>query len=159
MPLYPGQLHVIAVGKMQTGHWRAAQDDYVKRIGRYVSLQLHEVRDAVGRGQPDTVAMEREGELLLKAAASANRLVALTPTGKRPSSPQLARYLEQQLEVYGRVAFLIGGPLGFSDAVLAASHDQLSLSPLTFPHELARVVLLEQLYRALTIRNRENYHK
>ncbi|MBP6806203.1 MAG: 23S rRNA (pseudouridine(1915)-N(3))-methyltransferase RlmH, partial [Chloroflexi bacterium] len=75
------------------------------------------------------------------------------------TSPALAQFLQKQIEVHGRLAFLIGGPVGFSDDVLAAAHHQIALSPLTFTHELARVIFLEQLYRAFTILNGENYHK
>ncbi|MCA9961454.1 MAG: 23S rRNA (pseudouridine(1915)-N(3))-methyltransferase RlmH [Anaerolineales bacterium] len=159
MPLFPGHIQVTAVGKLSAKHWLAAQDDYAKRLRRYVDLQLVEVKDVVGRGQPDMVAMQKEGEQLLKAAAGVNRLVLLSPDGAVMSSPALAQWLQKQLEIYGRIAFLIGGPVGFSEEVIAASHDQIALSPLTFTHELARVILLEQLYRAFTIRNNEKYHK
>jgi 23S rRNA (pseudouridine1915-N3)-methyltransferase len=74
-------------------------------------------------------------------------------------SPELADLLQKEVMAYGRLAFLIGGPYGFSDEVLTACHLQLSLSSLTFPHELARIVLLEQLYRACSILNGEKYHK
>ncbi len=154
-----GHITVIAVGKIRKSHWKMAQDDYVKRIERYTDFELIELKDAVGRGQPDAVAMQKEGGLLLKAAQSASRKIALTHTGRQMSSPRLAKYLQQQVELYGRVAFLIGGPLGFSDDVLAECDEQLSLSPFTFPHELARVILLEQIYRACTIINNEQYHK
>ncbi|MCA9976672.1 MAG: 23S rRNA (pseudouridine(1915)-N(3))-methyltransferase RlmH, partial [Anaerolineales bacterium] len=83
----------------------------------------------------------------------------LSPHGAVMGSPALAQWLQKQLEIYGRIAFRIGGPIGFSEEVIAASHDQIALSPLTFTHELARVILLEQLYRAFTIRNNEKYHK
>ncbi len=154
-----GHITVITVGKIRKSHWKTAQDDYVKRIERYTDFELVELKDAVGRGQPDAVAMQKEGEMLLKAAQSASRKIALTNTGRQMSSPRLARYLQRQVELYGRVAFLIGGPLGFSDDVLVECDEQLSLSPFTFPHELARVILLEQIYRACTIINNEQYHK
>lgn len=159
MPRQPGHLSVVAVGKIRRSHWKSAQDDYLGRLRRYVKVELVEVRDVVGRGQPDAVAMQQEGEQLLQAAESAHRRIALTPRGKHMTSRQFARFLRQQIEIYGRLAFIIGGPLGLSDEVLAACEDQLSLSALTFPHELARVVLLEQLYRAFTIIHHENYHK
>ena len=154
-----GRLTIAAVGKVKNKTWLAAQNDYVKRLSRYTSLELIEVKDAVGRSVPDGVAMQREGEQLLQAAASSSWLVALTPTGKLRSSPNLAKWLQKRVEVYGRVAFLIGGPVGFSEDVLAACHEQISLSPLTFTHELARILLLEQLYRACTILAGEPYHK
>ena len=159
MPRLAGHITVIAIGKIRKSHWQTAQDDYVKRIERYTDFDLVELKDAVGRGQPDAVAMQKEGELLLKAALSASRKIALTNTGRQMSSPRLAKYLQRQVQLYGRVAFLIGGPLGFSDDVLVECDEQLSLSPFTFPHELARVILLEQIYRACTIINNEQYHK
>lgn len=154
-----GRLTLAAVGKIKNKAWLAAQDDYVKRLGHYTTLNLVEVKDVVGRSVPDDVAMAREGEHLLQAAADSSRLVALTPTGKLVTSPNLALWLQNRVEAYGRIAFLIGGPLGFSDDVLAACHEEISLSPLTFTHELARILLLEQLYRACTILAGEQYHK
>jgi 23S rRNA (pseudouridine1915-N3)-methyltransferase len=159
MPRQFGHITVIAVGKLRRPYWKAAQKTYQERLRHYTDLSLVEVKDFVGRGLPDEVAIEREGERLLKAAQAAHRRVALTPIGVQMSSPQLATYVQRQIQLYGRIAFLIGGPLGLSDDVLAACHDQLSLSTLTFPHELARVTLLEQLYRAATIIAGEQYHK
>jgi 23S rRNA (pseudouridine1915-N3)-methyltransferase len=105
------------------------------------------------------VAAAREGEALLAAAPRGARLVLMTADGRPSSSPELAAWLQNQLEQFGTLAFLIGGPVGFDPATIAAAHEQLSLSRLTFPHELARVVLLEQLYRAFTIVHGEPYHK
>ena len=103
--------------------------------------------------------LAERGEALLAAAKEARRLIALTAGGKQMDSPGLADFLRKQIEVYGSLAFLIGGPVGLSPDVLAACDDALSLSLLTFPHELARVILLEQLYRAATIIGGEKYHK
>ncbi|HFQ94691.1 MAG TPA: 23S rRNA (pseudouridine(1915)-N(3))-methyltransferase RlmH, partial [Anaerolineae bacterium] len=113
-----GQITVTAVGKIKTKHWRAAQDEYLKRLSRYTTIKLAEVKDAVGRGQPDQAAMAREGEALLKATANARRRIALTPTGKLMSSEAFARFARKEVEEYGRIAFLIGGPLGFAPDVL-----------------------------------------
>ncbi|VAW32311.1 23S rRNA (pseudouridine(1915)-N(3))-methyltransferase [hydrothermal vent metagenome] len=154
-----GCLTIATVGKIKNKAWLAAQQDYVKRLGRYTTLNLVEVKDVVGRSVPDGVAMVREGKQLLSATDNCSRLIALTPTGKLRSSPNLAVWLQKRVEVYGRIGFLIGGPLGFSDEVLAACDEQISLSPLTFTHELARVLLLEQMYRACTILAGERYHK
>ncbi|HEX6383842.1 MAG TPA: 23S rRNA (pseudouridine(1915)-N(3))-methyltransferase RlmH [Anaerolineae bacterium] len=154
-----GHITIAAVGKLRRSHWQAAQDDYLQRLQRYTTADLVEVKDVTGRSIPDAVAMQREGEQLLKAAENASLKIALTPGGKLMSSPKLATYLRKQVEVYGRIAFLIGGPVGFADEVVARCDEQLSLSPLTFPHELARIILLEQLYRACTILSGEPYHK
>lgn len=154
-----GQITVTAVGKIKAKHWRAAQDEYLKRLSRYTTIKLVEVKDVVGRGRPDEAAMAQEGEALLKASANVRRRIALTPTGKLLGSETFARFVQKEVEAYGRIAFLIGGPLGFSPDLLAQCPVQISLSPLTFTHELARVILLEQLYRAATIVAGEKYHK
>lgn len=159
MPRLSGQISVVAVGRLKKSHWKTAQAEYEKRLARYTEFKLIEVKDVVGRGMPDSVAMQKEGELLLQATSSANRRIALTPIGVQMSSPQLAQYLQRQVRLYRNLAFMIGGPLGFSDEVLGECHEQLALSSLTFPHELARIMLLEQLYRAATIINGEKYHK
>ena len=159
MPRAIGHVTVAAVGRLRERHWQAAQDDYARRLARYTAFELVEVRDVVGKSVPDTVAAAREGEQLLAAAPRGARLVLMTADGRQPSSPELAAWLQSQLEQYGTLAFLIGGPVGFDPATIAAAHEQLALSRLTLPHELARVVLLEQLYRAFTIVHGEPYHK
>jgi 23S rRNA (pseudouridine1915-N3)-methyltransferase len=159
MPRLSGSITIIAVGKLRQPYWQAAQEEYQERLQHYTNLQLIEVKDIVGQGLPPKVAVQRESQQLLQAAESATRKFAMTPIGIQMSSPQMATFLQRQVQLYGDLAFLVGGPLGFSDDVLAECHEQLSLSTLTFPHELARVMLLEQLYRAATIINMEKYHK
>jgi len=159
MALLPGTVTVAAVGKLRTVYWLAAQQEYAKRIRRYVKLDIIEARDHVGTGVADAVAMQREGQGLLDAVAGIPWVVMLDVQGKHAGSDGLARYLRKQVDTYRDLAFVIGGPVGLSDEVQTAANDALSLSTLTLPHELARVVLLEQLYRALTILNGEKYHK
>lgn len=159
MPRSIGHITVAAVGKLRERHWLAAQDDYIRRLGRYTDFGLEEVRDAVGKSLPDAVAMAREGEQLLAAVPRGARIILMAADGREMSSPELANYLQTQLETHGALAFLIGGPLGFDPGVVAAARDRLALSRMTLPHELARVVLLEQLYRAFTILHGEPYHK
>jgi len=107
----------------------------------------------------EAAAVEKEGEDILETAKDSAALIALIPSGKSMDSPAWAETLQKLSETYQRLAFVIGGPNGFSDAVLKKSRLQLSLSSMTFPHELARVIFLEQLYRAFTILNHEKYHK
>lgn len=154
-----GSIVVAAVGKLRTNHWKLAQVEYQNRLEHYVDFKLIEVKDVVGQGLPEKNALDKEGRTLLQRTKTAHRLIALTPTGMQMTSPELANHLKRQVQLYHTVAFLIGGPIGFSDDLLVNCHEQLSLSPLTYPHELARVVLLEQLYRAFTIINKEKYHK
>jgi len=150
---------IAAVGKLRSREWQAVQADYLQRIQRYSNVRLVEVKDSVGRGYPDAVAMRREAELLLKASTAAQRRILLTSEGKEMSSTGLAAFIQKQMENYDQIAFLIGGPLGFADEVNAEADARLSLSRLTFPHELARIIFLEQLYRAFTILRGQKYHK
>lgn len=154
-----GQILIAAVGKLKTPHWKAAQEDYLARLNRYTGARLIEVKDAVGRGEPNRMAAAREGRRLLEATDGTGRRIALDRTGRILESPGLARYLEKQVDTFGKLALLIGGPVGLSPEALKACEDRLSLGSLTLPHELARVLLLEQLYRAATIINGEKYHK
>lgn len=159
MPRSIGHITVAAVGRLRERQWQAAQDEYTRRLRNYTDFKLVEVKDAVGKSLPDAVAVAREGEQLLAAAPRGSRLVLMSAEGRAMSSPELADYLQSHLEIHGDLTFLIGGPIGFDAAVTAAAHEQLALSRMTFPHELARVVLLEQLYRAFTILHGEPYHK
>lgn len=150
---------VAAVGKLRGREWTVIQADYLQRLQRFTGVRLVEVKDAVGRGYPEAVAMRREGEQLLKATTTAQRRILLTENGKEMSSKELAAFVQSQLETYGQIAFLIGGPLGFANEVVKAVDVRLSLSRLTFPHEMARIIFLEQLYRAFTILQGQKYHK
>jgi len=150
---------VAAVGKLRRREWKTVQADYLQRLQRFTDVRLVEVKDAVGRGYPDAVAVRREGKQLLKVSEAAQRRILLTSDGDEMSSGRLATFVQAQMETYDQVAFLIGGPLGFADEVSKAADSRLSLSRLTFPHELARIVFLEQLYRAFTILRGHKYHK
>lgn len=154
-----GHITVAAVGRLREAHWQAAQADYVKRLSHYTDFRLTEVKDAVGKSLPDSVAMAREAEQLLAAVPRGARLLLMDAGGRQMTSLELAGYLQTQLEVHGKLAFLIGGSAGFDAAIIDAADDRLALSRLTFPHEMARVILLEQLYRAFTILRGEPYHK
>ena len=153
------KITLITVGKLKTVHWSAAQKEYLERIRRYATLDLIELKDRIGQGLDDKAAVVKEGEDILAAAADSSALIALVPGGKLMESPAWAETLQKLSETYQRLAFVIGGPNGLSEAVLKKSRLQLSLSLMTFPHELARVIFLEQLYRAFTILGHEKYHK
>lgn len=160
MPTLPRTIRLIAVGKIRAKHWLAAGVEYERRLMHYVRLDIVEVKDWVGKGLPDSEAMIREGERLLAALKPDDCPILLAETGREPTSPELAAYLDRLLRQDSRdVAFLIGGPLGVSQAVRDAARDQIALSRLTFTHEMARVILLEQLYRAFTLLSGEGYHK
>jgi 23S rRNA (pseudouridine1915-N3)-methyltransferase len=151
------ELVLLAVGKLRPGY-RQVCDDYLRRLGRAVAVREVEVREA---GRAPTVKAQREEEasrLLARAPARA-RLVALAREGAAWSSGEVARRLERWMHEARPVALAIGGSHGLAPELLARAADRWSLGPLTLPHELARVVVAEQLYRAATILRGQPYHK
>ena len=149
-------LTVLAVGKLRP-FYRDACDEYGKRVNRYLSFVEVEIRE--GRGST-AAAMERdEGQRLIAKVPPRAVVVALTREGSQWSSTDLASRLERWTQESGPIAFLIGGSTGLSREVLDRSDHRWSLGPLTLPHELARVVVVEQLYRGFTILRGEPYHK
>jgi 23S rRNA (pseudouridine1915-N3)-methyltransferase len=140
---------------------RDAIAEYEKRAARYWSFEAIEVREEKAqRGGVEEEVRSAESERLLQRVATGTEVVALTRTGERWDSARLSKHL-QELAVNSQpgIAFLIGGALGLSRAALERAKRQLSLSEFTLPHELARLMLAEQLYRAGTIARREPYHK
>jgi 23S rRNA (pseudouridine1915-N3)-methyltransferase len=151
---------VIVVGRVRDP-LREAVTEYETRAGRYWKLEVVEVEAGAkgARSDPDHVMAAEEQRLLGKVPAGAE-LVALTRNGDPIGSSELARYLEQLgVRSTPAVAFAIGGAFGLGAGVLAKARRRVSLSALTFPHEIARLLLAEQLYRAGTILKGEPYHK
>lgn len=151
------KLHVIAVGKLRPA-LRETCDDYLRRLGKFVPVAEREVREAGRAGSP---AKQRDDEarFLLEALPPAATTVVLDQGGASWSSEDLAARLDEWRIAARDVAFVIGGAAGFAPAVLAHSDLRWSLGPLTLPHELARVIVAEQLYRASTILRGEPYHR
>jgi len=152
-------IYLIAVGRVKNTSLREACAEYEARTRHYMKLEVREVRDA---GLPDRDADSIrliEGEALLKAIPRDAQLVAVTRTGESRSSPDLARQLDDWRNTNKDVAFVIGGAHGLNETVMNRAQSRLSLSQMTLPHELARLTLLEQLYRACTILRGEPYHK
>lgn len=160
MPLFPLHLRLIAVGKLRGSIWLPATAEYGRRLQNYANFDVVEIRDVVGKGVPDTQACIEEGKAIAQVLEARNYLVVLDREGKSLSSVQLAQVLRRQIDTSVRkIDFVIGGPVGLDTQIIAKANLRLSLSAMTLPHELARVVLLEQLYRAFTILRGEPYHK
>jgi len=151
--------HVVAVGRVRDAALRAACDDYLRRLRRFGGVAVHEVAEAGRAGTTPAMTRRLEGARVLAACPPDALPVALTREGKPRTSEQFAALVQRWREAARDVAFLIGGAFGLSDAVLGQAEFALRLSTMTLPHELARLVLLEQLYRAGTIRRGEPYHK
>jgi 23S rRNA (pseudouridine1915-N3)-methyltransferase len=152
------RLVVAVVGRPRDPAVAAAIRGYEERAARYWPLDVREVREESARGTPVALVREKEGERLLSAAAGSD-LVACDETGDGLGSREFAEWLLEARERARNVTFVIGGAYGLGRSVLDRAQRVLKLAPWTLPHELARLVLAEQLYRAGTIVRREPYHK
>jgi 23S rRNA (pseudouridine1915-N3)-methyltransferase len=150
-------ISVVAVGKLRP-YYRQAVDDYARRLRRYVTFREHEVREA---SRAPTVAAQRaeEAQRLGTRIPPDSVLVALTRDGASWNSNDLAGQLNRWLLGARPVTLAIGGSQGLDSSILTRAASRWSLGPLTLPHELARVVVVEQLYRAFTILRGDPYHK
>jgi 23S rRNA (pseudouridine1915-N3)-methyltransferase len=152
------RLVVAVVGRPRDPDLASAIRGYEARAARYWPLDVREVREEPARASPPELVREKEGERLLTAAAG-SRLVACDETGDALTSQQFAEWLQEERERARTVTFVIGGAYGLARLVRDRADRLLKLAPWTLPHELARLVLAEQLYRAGTILRREPYHK
>jgi 23S rRNA (pseudouridine1915-N3)-methyltransferase len=150
---------VAVVGKPRDANLAAAIREYETRAGRYWPLEFHEVREEPARSGSADLVREREGARLLDVVPAAAQVVACDVNGRTMTSEQFAHWLQDLRERARDVAITIGGAFGLGENVRARAAVSLSLAPWTLPHELARLVLAEQLYRAGTIVRGEPYHK
>jgi 23S rRNA (pseudouridine1915-N3)-methyltransferase len=152
------RLIVAVVGKPKHEALGAAIRDYEERARRYWPLEVHEVKDEPVRAANTDLARRREGERLAAAIGGA-RVVACEVGGRRMSSTEFAAWVQRLREAATDAAFVIGGAYGLGETLSARAFARISFSSWTLPHELARLVLAEQLYRAGTILRGEPYHK
>ncbi len=153
------KVQVAVVGKPRDAALAAAIREYETRAARYWPLDVVEVKEESARASSGAVVMRKEGERLLERIPSGARLVLCDPGGEAMDSATFAAMLQQQRERAQDVAFVIGGAHGIGEVVRERPHRRIALAPWTLPHELARLVLAEQLYRAGTIGRNEPYHK
>ena len=149
---------VAAVGRPRNADLAAAIEAYEQRAARYWPLEIREVREESGRSQPPESVREKESERLAQRVEGAT-LVACDERGTGMTSEAFAGFLQRARESARDIAFVIGGAHGLSESLRGRAPTRLSLAPWTLPHEMARLVLAEQLYRAGTIVRGEPYHK
>jgi 23S rRNA (pseudouridine1915-N3)-methyltransferase len=149
---------VAAVGRPRNAALAAAIEQYEQRASNYWPLEVREVREEPARGAQVSIVQDKEGQRL-SAKIEGATVVACDERGATMTSTKFAKFLQDARERARDVAFVIGGAHGLSDAVREAAQTRLALAPWTLPHELARLVLAEQLYRAGTIVRGEPYHK
>ena len=153
-------LTVAVVGKPRHRSLADAIEDYETRAARYWTLEIHEVKEESARGGvSEAVVTQREGERLRARIPAGARLVACAVDGARYTSEEFAAWLGRERDAGRSLAFAIGGAYGLSAELRDAAATTLSLAPWTLPHELARLVLAEQLYRAGSLLRGEPYHK
>ena len=157
-------INVIAIGKLKEKYWQDAIREYSKRLGSYCTLQIVELKESPLRANAsaadEEAVKQAEGREILKRIREGDYVITLEIRGKSFSSEQLAEHMEH-LAIDGRstVDFVIGGSLGLSSEVSRRADLKLSFSAMTFPHQMMRVILLEQIYRSFKIIRHETYHK
>lgn len=157
------RLKIVCVGKLKEDYFSSAEAEYLKRLKRYAKIDIEEVpaislKDGMSEKECEDV-LKKEGQAVLKATKGFDVIVAMAIEGKQPSSEDFAKVLKGHFDFGKSVCFLIGGSLGLSHEVKKEADMLISISKMTLPHRLCRVVLLEQIYRAFKIINNETYHK
>ncbi|WML24360.1 23S rRNA (pseudouridine(1915)-N(3))-methyltransferase RlmH [Neobacillus sp. OS1-33] len=157
-------ISIITVGKLKEKYLKQGIEEYLKRLTAYAKVDVIEVSDEKAPEELSGLEMiqvkQKEGERILAKISQDTYVIALAIQGKLGSSEELADSLDK-LATYGKskIAFVIGGSLGLSEEVIKRSNEQLSFSRMTFPHQLMRLILVEQIYRAFRINRGEPYHK
>ncbi|HWO95638.1 MAG TPA: 23S rRNA (pseudouridine(1915)-N(3))-methyltransferase RlmH [Bacillus sp. (in: firmicutes)] len=155
---------IVSVGKLKEKYLKMGIDEYLKRLGPYAKVEVIEVADEKAPESLSEQEMEQvkqaEGDRILAKIPQDAHVIAMAIEGKMKSSEELARGLDQ-LATYGKskVAFIIGGSLGLSSHVMKRANEKLSFGKITYPHQLMKLVLVEQIYRAFRIIRGEPYHK
>ncbi|AAU25755.1 MULTISPECIES: 23S rRNA (pseudouridine(1915)-N(3))-methyltransferase RlmH [Bacillus] len=157
-------ISIVAIGKLKEKYLKQGIDEYIKRLSAYAKVDIIELPDEKApenlSDQDMKIVKDKEGERILSKISPDAHVIALAIEGKMKSSEELADNMDR-LATYGKskATFVIGGSLGLSDAVLKRADEKLSFSRMTFPHQLMRLILLEQVYRAFRINRGEPYHK
>ncbi|MBQ4422973.1 MAG: 23S rRNA (pseudouridine(1915)-N(3))-methyltransferase RlmH [Clostridia bacterium] len=157
------KIRICCVGKLKEAFFTDACAEFQKRLSRFCELEIVEVPDEKApeslHPADEAIVKEKEGRRILKAIGPKDFVVALAIDGSQMTSEAFAAYLAERETEARPLTFVIGGSLGLSDEVYARANARLSFSKMTFPHRIARLLLLEQLYRGFKIRAHEAYHK
>lgn len=154
------KISLIVIGKTDASYFVDAINEYKNRLVHYIPFEMEIIPDIKNvKNLREEQQKEKEGELILRMLQPGDYLVLLDEHGKSFTSMEFATYLERKMHVVSkRLVFVIGGPYGFSEAVYKAASEKISLSKMTFSHQMIRLIFVEQIYRAMTILNNEPYH-
>lgn len=150
----------LVVGKTVDKHFIASTDEYISRIKHYMGFEMVVIPELKNtKNLSEEQQKEKEGEQILKAIQPGDYVILLDEAGAERRSIEFAQWLEKKMNAGNkRLIFIVGGPYGFSPAVYAAANEKISLSKMTFSHQMIRMIFTEQFYRAMTILNNEPYH-
>ena len=150
---------LLQVGKTANRNFISAITDYYQRISHYVPFEIQTIAELKGtKSLSESQQKEREGEMILRTLQPSDTVVLLDERGKEYRSIDFASWLERKQQTSRRLVFVIGGPYGFAESVYRRSDDMISMSRMTFSHQMIRLIFTEQLYRACTIIKGEPYH-
>jgi 23S rRNA (pseudouridine1915-N3)-methyltransferase len=150
---------LILIGKTVNKHFIATINDYVDRIGHYMPFSITVIPELKNtKSLTEDQQKENEGKLILKSLQPQDEVVLLDERGAEYTSMEFARWLQKKTQNGRRLVFVIGGPYGFSQSVYQRANDKISLSRMTFSHQMVRMIFTEQIYRACTILKGEPYH-
>ena len=154
------KISLVVIGKTNAAYFVDAINEYKNRLVHYIPFEMEVIPDIKNvKNLREDQQKEKEGELILKTLQPGDYLVLLDEHGKSFTSMEFATYIERKMHVVPkRLVFVIGGPYGFSEAVYKAASEKISLSKMTFSHQMIRLIFVEQIYRAMTILNNEPYH-
>lgn len=154
------KIKLLAIGKTDNKQLIQLIDEYQKRLKHYIKFEFDVIPDIKNaKNLSELQQKEKEGELILKKLQNTDILVLLDDKGKQFSSVEFSKYLQKKMNAGTKqLFFVIGGPYGFSDAVYKKAKEQLSLSKMTFSHQMIRLFVVEQIYRGFTILKNEPYH-
>lgn len=154
------KIKLLAIGKTDNKHLQLFMDEYINRIGFYISFEMQVIPDLKKtKSLSETQQKEKEGEFLLKQIDSTDVVILLDENGKSYTSVGFSEVLQKKMNSgIKNLVFIIGGPYGFSEALYQRANGKLSLSAMTFSHQMVRLFFVEQLYRAFTILKNEPYH-
>ena len=154
------KISLLVIGKTDAGYFVDAIREYENRLGHYIPFEMQVIPDIKNsKNLTEDQQKDKEGELILKNLQAGDYVVLLDERGKEFSSLQFATYIEKKTHtVAKRLVFIIGGPYGFAEMIYNKASEKISLSKMTFSHQMIRLIFVEQLYRAMTILNNEPYH-
>lgn len=153
------RITVISIGKLKESYWKEAEAEYLKRLSVFAKVEMIEHKEIAFSEKDSTEKIkETEAEIIFDSIPTSSYIIALDPKGKSYTSKELSKNLESLEQNNSHITFIIGGPLGLHESIFKKINLKFSLSPLTFTHQMTRIILLEQIYRAYMIKSGKSYH-